>query len=231
MTESWQDDIVQFAGIVQEFSLLELENYLTREKSLDDAALHVMETTLYRLVKSGKLQRLRRGVYAKTAKNSWQVVLTHQEREIAERIHRELPLVNVCVYNGETFAPLQHHLAFNQVSYIEVDRDSVEVVFHKIQDMGLEVYRKPDEQMVNDYIDLKKKIVIVKPLVTQAPLMTQDGLRVPSIEKLLVDIRKDKDFFYMHGAEASYMIEAARTLYVVDEQKLKRYANRRTVVI
>lgn len=231
MTDSLQDDILRFAGTVKDFIIRDLETYMAKGKTLDKAALHVVENTLYRLVKNGKLQRLRRGVYAKAVKNTWQVVLTHQEREIAERIHHELPLVSICVYNGETFAPLQHHLAFNQASYIEVDRDSVEVVFHKIQDMGYEVYRTPDEQMLNDYVDLKKKVVIVKPLVTQAPLLTQDGLRVPCLEKILVDIRKDKDFFYMHGAEATYMSEVARTLYVVDDQKLKRYASRRTIAI
>ena len=77
----------------------------------------------------------------------------------------------------------------------------------------------------------KKKIVIVKPLVTQAPLMKQDKYCVPMLEKLLVDIRTDKDFYYMQGIEATYMTETARQMYMLNEEKLQRYAKRRNVKI
>ena len=82
-----------------------------------------------------------------------------------------------------------------------------------------------------DYADIKKKIVIVKPLVTQAPLMKQNGYYVPMLEKLLVDIRADKDFYYMQGIETAYMTETARELYMLNEEKLQRYAKRRNIKI
>lgn len=52
---------------------------------------------------------------------------------------------------------------------------------------------------------------------------------MPTLEKLLVDIRADKDFYYMQGIEASYMTDTARQMYVINEQKLQRYAKRRNV--
>ena len=51
------------------------------------------------------------------------------------------------------------------------------------------------------------------------------------LEKLLVDIRADKDFFYMQGIEATYMTETARQMYMLNEEKLQRYAKRRNVKI
>ena len=164
-------------------------------------------------------------------KNVWKVMLGEQEMAVYNLIHTQYPLIKICVYNGETFAPLQHHLSFNQATYIEVERDSVETVFHSLQDAGYEVYRTPDEQMSYDYVDIKKKIVIVKPLVTQAPLMKQNGCYVPMLEKLLVDIRADKDFYYMQGIEAAYMTETARQMYMLNEEKLQRYAKRRNIKI
>lgn len=85
--------------------------------------------------------------------------------------------------------------------------------------------------MAYNYVDVKKKIVVVKALVSQAPLARQEGYYVPTLEKLLVDIRKDKDFYYMQGIEASYMTDTARQMYVINEQKLQRYAKRRNAVL
>lgn len=220
------EHIIQFAETVDSFTATQYAQTLE-----PNVSLHSIVNILNRMVRQGKLQRLQRGVYALAKQNVWRVVIGEQEKTVYDLIHLQFPLIRICVYNGETFAPLQHHLAFNQATYIEVERDSVESVFYRLQDAGYEVYRTPDQQIAYDYVDVKKKIVIVKPLVTQAPLMKQDKYYVPMLEKLLVDIRADKDFFYMQGIEATYMTETARQMYMLNEEKLQRYAKRRNVKI
>ena len=220
------EHIIQFAETVDSFTATQYAQTLE-----PDVSLHSIVNILNRMVRQGKLQRLQRGVYALAKQNVWRVVIGEQEKTVYDLIHLQFPLIKICVYNGETFAPLQHHLAFNQATYIEVERDSVESVFYRLQDAGYEVYRTPDQQIAYDYVDVKKKIVIVKPLVTQAPLMKQDKYYVPMLEKLLVDIRADKDFYYMQGIEATYMTETARQMYMINEEKLQRYAKRRNVKI
>lgn len=220
------ENIIYYAQTVESFTASQYVNSLKSEVNL-----HSIINILNRMVRQGKLQRLQRGVYALTTKNIWKVVLGEQEMMVYNLAHTQYPLIKICVYNGESFAPLQHHLAFNQATYIEVERDSVETVFHCLQNAGYEVYRTPDEQMSYDYVDVKKKIVIVKPLVTQSPLMKQNGYYVPMLEKLLVDIRADKDFFYMQGTEATYMTKTARQMYMLNEEKLQRYAKRRNIKI
>ena len=222
------EHIIHYAESVEQFTL----NQYAQDngiQSMTEAMRHTFINTISRLVCKGKLQSIQKGMYSLARRNAWHVVLGEQEKVVYELIHAQYPLVQLCVYNGETFAPLQHHLAFNQATYIEVERDSAESVFHRLQDSGYETYLRPDEQMTYDYANVKKKIVIVKPLVSQAPLMKQAGYYVPTLEKLLVDIRIDKDFYYMHGIEATYMTDTARQLYVVNEAKLKRYAMRRGV--
>ena len=220
------EHIIQFAETVDSFTATQYAQTLE-----PNVSLHSIVNILNRMVRQGKLQRLQRGVYALAKQNVWRVVIGEQEKTVYDLIHLQFPLIRICVYNGETFAPLQHHLAFNQATYIEVERDSVESVFYRLQDAGYEVYRTPDQQIAYDYVDVKKKIVIVKPLVTQAPLMKQDKYYVPMLEKLLVDIRADKDFYYMQGIEATYMTETARQMYMINEEKLQRYAKRRNVKI
>ncbi len=226
MLDNRTENIIRFAETVETFTATQYAQTLE-----PDVSLHSIVNILNRMVRQGKLQRLQRGVYASAKQNVWQVVLGEQEIAVYDLVHAQFPLLKLCAYNGETLSPLQHHLAYNQATYIEVERVGVESVFHCLQDAGYEVYRTPDAQMMYDYADIKKKIVIVKPLVTQAPLMKQKGYYVPMLEKLLVDIHADKDFFYLQGIEASYMTENARNLYMLNEEKLQRYAKRRNIKI
>lgn len=89
----------------------------------------------------------------------------------------------------------------------------------------------PDADMVYRYIDLEKGGIIVKPLVTEAPLQTMEGVTVPTLEKLLVDINKDPDFSYLQGAEAERMMANAKALYIINATRLRRYAKRRGLKI
>lgn len=71
--------------------------------------------------------------------------------------------------------------------------------------------------------------VIVKTLVTEAPLTSVGGIKVPALEKLLVDILKDDDLDYLSGSEASYIYSMAFELFTINVPKLLRYARRRGI--
>ena len=185
---------------------------------------------LSRLVKDGELVRKKHGVYARySPSNSFHVVLKEQEKTIHGLIYKALPLISYCLYNGETLVPLQHHLFQNSATYIEVEREAVDTVFHICKDNGYESFKSPTMEMTKDYIDLSKPVVIVKPLVTESPLAQKDGIMVPTLEKLLVDLRKDEDFYFLRGVEETYIMENALSLYGINESRLKRYAKRRNI--
>ena len=64
---------------------------------------------------------------------------------------------------------------------------------------------------MSDYIRLDKRSFIVKPLVSESPIQEVNGINVPRIEKLLVDIQCDRDFFYLQEQESLYMMQNAFT--------------------
>ena len=82
---------------------------------------------------------------------------------------------------------------------------------------------------MSDYIRLDKKSFIVKPLVSESPIQEVNGINVPRIEKLLVDIQCDRDFFYLQGQESLYMMQNAVANYNVNIGMLLRYASRRNI--
>ncbi|MGM9776273.1 MAG: DUF6577 family protein [Candidatus Coprenecus sp.] len=58
-------------------------------------------------------------------------------------------------------------------------------------------------------MDISAPAIIVKPKVSDSPLMKIEGVPGPSLEKLLIDIRRDKNFDYLAGEESSRMLENA----------------------
>ena len=81
--------------------------------------------------------------------------------------------------------------------------------------------------MTSKYIDLSQVNIIIKPLITESPLTEDNGVPMPTLEKMLVDTRVDADFFYLHGYENMEMLRTAISHYDVNRTRLLRYADRR----
>ncbi|WP_280120138.1 DUF6577 family protein [Sangeribacter muris] len=58
---------------------------------------------------------------------------------------------------------------------MEVDRDAMESVFHTLKQEGYTAYLNPSKDFVYDNIDLAKEAVIVKPLISESPLVYFKG--------------------------------------------------------
>jgi hypothetical protein len=183
------------------------------------------------LAKEKELVRIGKGIYALPQKQAFTYSPSKKAKDIYKALKAQLPFTDFCVYDGSILFPIQHHLSTNHAIYVETNRDAVESVFCRLKEVYKNVYRQPNLDFMNDYIDLREKCFIVKPLVTESPLMKVDGIKVPTLEKLLVDTQKDIDFDYMQGNEASYMFHMALSQYLVNNQRLMRYAKRRNIGI
>lgn len=184
---------------------------------------------LNKLVKEQKIYRVGRGVYSTQSKQKF---LPHPNKKtisIGKALQLQFPLLHFCTYNGEILAPLQHHLSYNNNIYVETERDATESVFHYLQDNYKSVFLTPDEKIMSEYVHFDQHAIIVKPLVTESPLLKTDGIMMPTLEKILVDIECDHDFFYLQGAETEYIIDNAFNLYEVNPSMLLRYAGRRNI--
>jgi hypothetical protein len=82
------------------------------------------------------------------------------------------------------------------------------------------------------YTSLKADSIILKSLISRAPLMIQDGVYVPKIEKLLVDLFVDKKIFIMYqGQELINIFQNIYEKYGINFTTLFRYAQRRNAKI
>lgn len=218
--------IGDFASTRKEFRTNELFEYLSGKV---DISKKMLSWYLRKLTEDEKIFRIGRGVYTTTPKAFFRPIPNADSTRLYKKLKAEYPLLDFCVYNGEILSDLQHHLSYNNNIYIETERDATKTIFHFVQDMYERSFLSPNEDMMSDYIQLDKRSFIVKPLVSESPVQEVNGVIVPSLEKLLVDIQCDKDFFYLQGQETMYIIQNAFDNYNVNVGMLLRYASRRNV--
>jgi len=190
---------------------------------------NTLKQTLSTLAKENELVRVGKGEYVLPTKQHFSYSPSAKIKRIYNELNTERPFADFCVYDGSILTSIQHHLSINNAIYVETNRDVVDFVFLQLQKKYKNVFKQPDAAFVSDYINLQEPCIIVKTLVTESPLMDVNGIRVPTLEKLLVDTQKDADFDYLQGAEALYMFQMAFELYTINTQKLMRYAKRRNI--
>ncbi len=183
--------------------------------------------TVRKMTMDRKLVRTGRGIYTSRVLQTFRNIPDAELIGLSSMLAERYPSVNCCLYKGSILAPLLHHLSYNGMTYLEVERDYMEVLFHRMRDEGCKVYLKPSREMVRDYIDMAAGGVIIKPLVSGSPLVPEDGVPMPALEKLLVDVLCDADFAYLRGGEWRYMMDNAFSTFSINVSRLLRYAGRR----
>lgn len=180
------------------------------------------------LTQAKKLARVGNGEYMlPNNKQVFMYIPTRDAEKLCDELKEAFPFTDFCIYDGSIFNPLQHHVSVNHAIYVETNRDAVDAVFSRLKDARKIVYKRPGADVMYDYVDLREPCVIVKTFVTEAPVNKVNGMRTPTLEKLLVDIQKDEDLDYLRGIESLYMFQTAVDQYVINTQKMLRYAKRR----
>ena len=221
-----ENNIVSFVQSCINCSAQDILVHLNREEEIS-------KTTLYwylnKLTKEYKISRVSRGRYSITEKKPFIPEVSARMKQVDEILRKALPFATFCLYQGSDLSPYLHNIATNNVLYVETERDSCEAAFNLLKDRGFTVYVRPDKEMIYHYIDLAGDAIFVKVLSSESPVSVCEGVTVPTLEKLLVDIRIDEDFYYLQGSEAFYVLRNAAERNVINVSKMMRYARRRHI--
>ena len=78
------------------------------------------------------------------------------------------------------------------------------------------VFLLPSRQDFEYYVYSAPSSIVIKKLVSQSPLHTVSGNRTPKLEKLLVDLVADSDFYYSYqGSELTTLFRNTFSHYHV----------------
>lgn len=183
---------------------------------------------VHHLVQKGILERIGRGTFQLGQKKAFEPTIGHQERSIAELIQSKFPYADYCVWNTSVINQFMIHQPFRFLDMVEVNKEAASNVFHVLKEEGYTAFLKPGAEIINNYLRDASHPVIVKPLISEAPIQEIDQIPTITLEKLLVDLFTDTVIFTTYqGKELSTIYQEAFNAFTVNVKKLLRYADRR----
>lgn len=218
--------ILSYAESRESFRFNDLLSYLN---GLLDISKVALSWHLRKMVGDNILFKLGRGIYTLQNTQTHKYVPRIEKKTIKvwKALTTAFPFLTISAFDGKVLADFQHHVSSNNLHYIEVERDAMESVFHYLKKQGYAAYLNPDKDFVYNYISMSDEAFIIKPLISESPLIEFKGIKTPSLEKILVDILCDSDMDYLHGSEWYRIFEYAHTMYAINRTSMLRYASRR----
>lgn len=107
---------------------------------------------------------------------------------------------------------------------VEVPRDDCEKVIGVLKRHFEDVVDiRKAYLMINDLHDF----ILVKPMISEAPLSIVDSIPVPSPEKHLVDLFSDKEYNSLSESEKVRLAKESIAIGMLNQSKVMRYARRK----
>lgn len=210
------------------FRLKQFRSYLSKMGL--DYSQFAIGNAVKKMVGEGSLERGGRGIY-KTTENTKRVFLPDFPEDVSnfyKKLKPFYPFADICIWKFDNMAYFTRHVPTVNFFIVEVEKDVVDAISDKIQTLtdNYIVLKNPSmEEMVR--FSFFRNLVVVKTLISRAPVIKTEQNVFPLLEKILIDILCDDTFYMLHGIESLYIYQKAFDLYNIDEAKLLCYARRR----
>lgn len=184
---------------------------------------------IYELKNKGILRNVRRGWYAMDNKKKWQPEITDDLKRIYKSIESEFPYLEFCIWTTKWLVPFSHHLPVEYLTLVETERGTlVSVIPFIMENSEVSAQVIPDEKETKTYLKWYGNNITVKTLISQSPLMESEEIRIPKLEKIIVDLYLNNTHFNaFQGSELKTIYENVFQRYSINWSTLKRYALRR----
>ncbi|WP_120201821.1 DUF6577 family protein [Ichthyenterobacterium magnum] len=220
-----KDKIISYLEEQSTISKAKLVDCITSDfPELKESTINVY---LSRLKKEGIINNPSRGIYALKGKKTYHPTIDNKLKRLHNKIKKEYPFAEFCVWDTKWLNEFMRHQPFKFYTILELDKDVTESVFHALKEQGKQVYIEPDAEIFNLYISNSEDVIILKHLISEAPLQEIDKITVPTLEKLLVDMTIDAKVYAAQQGEINSIYLNVFEKYEVNKNKMKRYAYRR----
>ncbi|MDO9679665.1 MAG: hypothetical protein Q7262_01510 [Bacteroidales bacterium] len=174
------------------------------------------------------MKRIGRGRFAIGKNRVYEPEISSKIKSVYSKLNKEFPYLRICIWNTSSLNEFMIHQPGRFYILIEVDKVAVQSAFFYLKEYKFSVFVEPTKDLIEKYLPDQKETFIVKSLVSEAPLQTINGINLPTIEKMLVDIFCDDVIFAaQQGSEMRTIFQEAFKKYTVNESRMIRYADRR----
>lgn len=200
--------------------------YTKHEPGIPEATIR---WRIYDLLRKGVIQRIGHGIYRPGQEVIFTPSITNRAKKIYNSIKKTFPYATACIWHTSVLNEFMIHQPGKFYLLVEVEKEAVEPVYYFFKGKHKDVFVNPDERIYRDYIAGKRECIIVKTLISEAPMRKIYNISVPALEKILVDIYCDTVIYSsFQGKEMQNIYKYSFEKYSINLSTLYRYAHRRS---
>lgn len=185
---------------------------------------------VYNLKKENVIYSLKRGLYTAVKKNNFTPSIDKQLKNLYKKIKTQFPYSEISIWDTSWLNDYMVHQPLIRNIIIEVDKDAVSSAFSFLQESTKNIFLNPRKHEIGTYVSTGQTNVIVKNLVAESPVETREEIRIPRIEKIMVDLfMEDQLYVTYQGGELKNIYEAFFEIFSINQSTLNRYATKRKV--
>ncbi len=193
---------------------------------------------IFSLKQKNIIKPVKRGYYTLSNKPVFQPEISKRLYNLAKFFANELAQINFCIWESKWLNEFSRHQSNKNFIIIEMETEKswLEMFYFKLKEKekkhGVNTFLNPDKKTFDYYISETHNPVVVKKLISRSPCtvtpVKKTKILTPKLEKILVDIYSDKEFFYLYqGSELVHIYQNALENYTINFTTLFNYAKRR----
>ena len=190
----------------------------------EDSSLSILN----RLVREGRVRK-EGGLLLPGSgfKPVFHIIPDEKMRKLFADLKSVLPFALISIWHTDAILPLMHDIPNIRLTIVGAERLAADSVADALENLTGSLILRDSEKSTLTRLAAGRELVVVTPQVSQAPVEVSDGVTVPTLEKILVDILCDNALHALTGSEAYAIYAAAFDRYAVSRKTLLRYAGRR----
>jgi DNA-binding Lrp family transcriptional regulator len=179
---------------------------------------------IYKLVQLGVLKRVGKGLYQLGESKIFIPATNGKMQKIETLLKDTFPFAAYCQWDLSLMNSFLHHLINFNILFVDVEKDAVDAAYNALREKFTKVMAV---QNLYDELSNFKDYIIVRPLVSEAPIQKIGKIYTATLEKILVDLAVDKEFMLFQGSEIYAIFESVFEQYTINQNTLLRYASRK----
>lgn len=188
---------------------------------------------IYDLKKKDIIKTIGRGLYVISYKPKYKAVLSDNIYKIARKTNERFEDIKYAIWETQWLNEFTQHQTSNQIIIVEVEKEFIDSLYYYLNDnLRMDFFLNPDEKEIQFYISESNVPVVIKRLVTRAPIQKiknkKDVVAIATLEKIMVDLFADENLFHFYqGPEMVHIYENIIDRYSINFTRMFSYAKRR----
>ncbi|HPI20666.1 MAG TPA: hypothetical protein PKY56_09870 [Candidatus Kapabacteria bacterium] len=209
------------------FTKKELYDFLKHTKNdLTDSYYRLL---LSNLRKKGIIEDLKRNIYTINTKPEYLPAIEKKIKRLINTIQKCTKDIQYVSWDSIWLNRFTTHQSNSSMVIYECEKEFIENIYYILKDNKYEnVYLNPKKEVIDIYLTEIKNSIIIKPLISRSPNFEYSGVKIPTLEKILVDIFSDHNLFFAYqGKELENIFINSISDFKVNFSILFNYAKRR----